>query len=137
MSMQNIPFSTYGIYIPQKNEDSFLEKYNKIHNTEFESFNEMYQDFLEINGSSVVYADIDEDASMQIFINENNTEILDSRELDGSLIISLYYQPSLFGRSYSTLSDTVEEMKTALADYLPEDFPYDKHIGYFDCVYFG
>lgn len=97
----------------------------------------MYQDFLEINGSSVVYADIDEDASMQIFINENNTEILDSRELDGSLIISLYYQPSLFGRSYSTLSDTVEEMKTALADYLPEDFPYDKHIGYFDCVYFG
>lgn len=43
-------------------------------------------------------------------------------------------QDVLTGKSYKSTGEIVEEFKDKMAAYLPEDFDWDSHIGFFQCA---
>ena len=40
----------------------------------------------------------------------------------------------LSGRSYKTLDELVQDYKDTIGEYLPEDFDWESHIGFFQCA---
>lgn len=61
-------------------------------------------------------------------------------ELDDGILIfgkSVLPQDILTGESYKSIEDIYEYFRKRLADYLPNDFDYESHIGFFQAAIYG
>ena len=54
-------------------------------------------------------------------------------ENESMLVFKADRQPDAFEAAY-TIESVVEEFRTGIGRYLPDDFDYIRHIGYFNCV---
>lgn len=148
MSMNEYPFETYALRISDQYEESFLDKYNEKHDEEYESFLDFFSDNITFDtttphGDTAVYAESDVEPRMTMLYPttldtaDYNISELDTRELEGSLIVPLPKQPSLFKQPYRNFEEIISDMKLILSDYLPDDFDYANNIGIYSCVYWG
>ena len=54
------------------------------------------------------------------------------------MVFNLKKLPSLFEKAYQNINEIIEELKKShVTMFFPEDFDYEKNIGYFNCVTFS
>ena len=58
-------------------------------------------------------------------------------EEDDMLAFWAEKQPSAFKAAYGSLEEVEEEFRSKIGTFLPENFDYGAHIGYFKCVIFS
>lgn len=73
--------------------------------------------------------------------NDIEYEEYDDREIEDGILIytqkSVLPQSILTGNSYKSLEEIFDEFKYRLRDYLPEDFDWKAHIGFFQCAVYA
>lgn len=118
MSQQNYPEYGFGLALSGKEIDNFIN-HVKVKNPyklqeidEFEKFVKYY----------------DEEFEGKAFCSINH----DYLEDEPMLVFWATYQPDAFKAVY-TEESVVEEFKRKIGKYLPDDFNYISHIGYFQC----
>lgn len=77
----------------------------------------------------------DESADSKTFINIHN----DGQEVENQMLIfNLKKTPTLFATAYHDIDEIIAELKEAqIINFLPENFDFPSHIGYFNCVTFS
>lgn len=118
MSQQNYPEYGFGLVLSGEEIDNFIN-HAKVKNPyelqeidEFERFARYY----------------DEEFEGKAFISINHKYLED----EPMLAFWATYQPDAFKAIYTEKS-VIEEFKTKIEKYLPSDFDYMSHIGYFHC----
>ena len=63
----------------------------------------------------------------------------DSKDFDHDMIayVQSYHYPTLFRKAYNNMDELVEEFKTKVGKYLPEDFDYRGNIRHICGTYYG
>ena len=118
MSQQFYPEYGFGLVLSGEEIDNFINRVKVRNSYEL-------QEIDEFRGFARYY---DEEFEGKAFISINGKYLED--EL--MLVFWATYQPDAFKAVYTEKS-VIEEFKTKIGKYLPSDFDYINHIGYFHC----
>lgn len=117
MSQQNYPEYGFGLVLSGKEINEFTNHF-KVNPYEFEEIDEF-------SGFARYYDDEYEGKSFTSISH-------DYLEDEPMLVFWAKHQPDAFKTVYTEKS-VIEEFKERIGKYLPDDFNYISHIGYFQC----
>ena len=118
MSQQFYPEYGFGLVLSKKEIDNFVNHVKVKNPYELQEINE-FREFARY---------YDEEFEGKVFISVNGNYLED----EPMLAFWATYQPDAFKAVYTEKS-IIEEFKTKIGKYLPSDFDYINHIGYFHC----
>lgn len=118
MSMQNYPEYGFGLVLSGKEIDNFINHTKAENPYELQEIDE-FEKFTRYYG---------EEFEGKVFFSINH-EYLENEPM---LTFWATYQPNAFKAVYTEKS-IIEEFKTKIGKYLPSNFDYISHIGYFHC----
>ena len=118
MSQQNYPEYGFGLVLSGEEIDNFVNHVKVKNPYELQEINE-FREFARY---------YDEEFEGKVFISVNGNYLED----EPMLAFWATYQPDAFKAVYTEKS-VIEEFKTKIGKYLPSDFDYINHIGYFHC----
>ena len=142
MSMREYGTFGRGLLIPEKciesvvkkctdfNEEEYGDNYKQfLNDTVYDSANFDGGHLIEFSECSGDFFDVD-DKEYKMFEDDEVDE-------DWFFIIELDKYPSLFTQAYKDEDEIVEEFKSKVGKYFPEDFDYKKYLVSYHGTYWG
>lgn len=123
--MRNYPEYGFGLMLNKEESKAFCKKYNVVEGENYEC------DDMEYYLEDCRYYTDDFDGRHFYSANKN----IDNEGATG-LFFFADWQPDAFKVAYYSMDDCVEEFKNKIGKYLPEDFNWEDHIGYFQAAIF-
>lgn len=118
MSQQNYPEYGFGLVLSKEEINNFINHIKVKNPYELQEIDE-FREFARY---------YDEEFEGKVFFSINGKYLED----EPMLAFWATYQPDAFKAVYTEKS-VIEEFKTKIGKYLPNDFDYINHIGYFHC----
>lgn len=75
-----------------------------------------------------------DDTEGRLFKSYNSSSILEDEDM---LVFRAENQPDAFRPAYDSVSGVEKEFRSKIGEFLPDDFDYKAHIGYFECVVYS
>lgn len=130
MSMHYGATYGFGLCLCDDEIDQFVERYAKAN-----------KDLLDENGMpdiDIAFEAISDEFGTWPF-NEDNSDLkyFEGDEKDAILPFFAKHQPDVYKTAYSSVDEVVAEFRELLGKYMPENFDWKIHIGYFSIADFG
>ena len=127
MSMHSYPEHGFGLMLNEEETKAFCKRYNEAKNEECDCYDIQFA----FDGCRYYSNDCDG----RYFYYSTNKNV-DNEGATG-LFFFADWQPNAFRVAYYSMDDCVKEFTDKIGEYLPEDFNYEDHIGYFEAVVCG
>ena len=135
MSMRDYAVDDYGLLLT---EEMIKAIASKVLDDLEERDDDEYGDALYEDGICEYIGDFTGEA---IYMEDDGTEDWrrngESYSGDRVYYVNVSKYPSLFKAAYNNMDELIEEFKSKVGDYLPEDFDYRAHIRHIVGTYFG
>lgn len=138
MSMCEHPVDDYGLVFNGNHLNMLAAKICDDYTDEY--FDKNRYDYYDVVKDKLSLQYISEFTGETLSIKDDGTSVWDNTDIyndDAIYYLNLSKYPTLFKAAYENIDEIINEVKTKIGKYLPNDFPYRDFIRHIVGTYYG